>query len=58
MTSESLSGTIDSIRFKSQGTTDEGSLLDEDPVNSMELNDETPGEPDARAKDAIEEVLL
>ena len=59
MTSESVSGTVASIRFRSQVSTDGGgSLLDEGLTNSTEVNVEAPGELGAGAKCAIEEVPL
>lgn len=36
MTSESISGTAESIRFRSQGSTDDGSLPHGDAVNAVE----------------------
>ena len=45
LTSQSVSGTVGSIYFKSQGSTDcDGSLSDKDPANTMEVNGETAGE--------------
>ena len=59
MTSESTSGTVESIRFRSQGSTDgNGSLLDGDPVNATEVNSEAAGEHVTVDENAIEEVPL
>ena len=59
VTSESISETAESIRFRSQGSTDsDGSLPDGDPVNAMEVNSEAAGEHVAVDKNAIEEVPL
>ena len=59
MTSESMSGTAESIRFRSQGSTDgDGSLTHQEPVDSTEINGEAPGEPAGRDENAIEEVPL
>lgn len=57
MTNNSISGSIDSIHFRSQGTADsDGTLPDGDPMASMEVNGEAAGGLDAGAEDAIEEV--
>ena len=59
MTNESISGTAESIRFRSQGSTDGGgSLPDGDPVNATEGNSEPAGEHVAVDENAIEEVPL
>ena len=59
MTSKSISGIAESIRFRGQGSTDGGgSLPDGDPINAMEVNGEAPGELDIGDKNAIEEVPL
>ena len=59
MTSESISGTAESILFRSQGSTDgDGSLPGEDPVNAMEVNSEAAGEHIAIDENAIGEVPL
>ena len=57
MTTESLSGTDESIRFRSQGSTDgDGALSDRGPANAT--NVEAPGERSAGNEDAIEEIPL
>ena len=57
MTSESISGTTESIRFRSQGSTDAGgSIPDGDPTNARAVNVDAPGEPSAGNENAIEEV--
>ena len=54
MTSESMSGTAESIRFRSQGSTDgDGSLTYQGPVDSTEINGEALGEPVGRDENAI-----
>ena len=59
ITSESISGTAESIRFRSQGSTDgDGSLPNGDPVNATEVNSEAAGERVAVDENAIEEVSL
>ena len=59
MTSKSISGIAESIRFRGQGSTDGGgSLPDGDPINAMEVNGEAPGKLDIGDKNAIEEVPL
>ena len=60
MTTESISGTAESILFRSQGSTADadGSLPDGDPVNSTEVNGETAREIVAGDESAIEEVRL
>ena len=59
MTSESISGITESIRFRNHGSTDGGwSLPDGDPTDATEVNVEAPGEPSAGNENAIEEVLL
>ena len=56
MTSDAISETAESIRFRSQATTDgSGTLPDGHLTRSMEANGNTPGEPGAGA-DTIEEV--
>ena len=57
MTNESISGTAESVRFRSQGSTDGGgSLPNGDPVNAAEVNREAAGERIAVDENAIEEV--
>ena len=59
MTSESISGTAESIRFRSQGSTDDDeSLPDGDPMNATEVNREAVGEYVAVDENGIEEVPL
>ena len=59
MTSESISGTAESIRFRSQGSTDGGgSLFDGDTVNETGVNSEAAGEYVSVDENAIEEVPL
>ena len=59
ITGESISGTAESIRFRSQGSTDgDGSLPDGDLVNATEVNSEAAGEHVAVDENAIEEVPL
>lgn len=60
MTSETISGTIESIHFRSQRSgDDDGSLpTNGEPVDSVEVNYETPGELVTGDKYAIEEVPL
>lgn len=59
LTSDTITGSIGSIRFRSQATTDgDGSVPDGDLVTSVEVNGEAPGELGARAEDAIHEVPL
>ena len=59
LTSDSISRTSESIRFKSQGSMDgDGSIPDGDPANAMEVNGEAPGELGAGDENAIEEVSL
>ena len=59
MTSELISGTAESIRFRSQASTDgDGSLPDGDPLSSTEWNGEAAGEPGTGDENAIEEVSL
>lgn len=59
MTSESISGAAESIRFRSQGSTDgDESLPDWNPMDSTEVNGEAPGEPSAVDENTIEEVPL
>ena len=58
MTSEALSGTAESIHFRSQGSTDgDGSLPNGDLVNET-VNSEVAGEHVAVDEYAIEEVPL
>jgi hypothetical protein len=55
LTSESMSGTVESIRFRSQGPTDgDGSLTDGEPANTTE----GPNELGPRGGKAIEENPL
>ena len=58
LTNKSVSGTVEFIRFKSQGSTDYGdeSLPDGDPTDAAEVNGETSGEVVAREESVIEEV--
>ena len=59
ITNESISGTAESIRFRSQGSTDgDGSLPDGDPVYATEVNSEAAGEHVAVDENVIEEVPL
>ena len=59
MTSESISGTAESIQFRSQGSTDgDGTLPDGDPVSATEVNGEAAREHVAVNENAIEEVPL
>ena len=59
LTSQSISGTAESLRFKSQGSMDsDGSLSDGEPMNSMEVNGEAPGELHNGDESAVEEVPL
>ena len=59
MTNESISGTSESIHFRSQGSTDsDGSVVDRDPTNSVGINGEASGELVARDDNVIEEVPL
>ena len=59
ITSELISGTAESIRFRSQGSTDgDGSLPDGDRVNATEVNSEAAGEHVAVDENVIEEVPL
>ena len=59
MTSESISGSVESIRFRSQGSADgDGSLPDGDPTNTLEGNSEAPDELATGDENAIEEVPL
>jgi hypothetical protein len=59
VTSELISGTAESICFRSHGTTDDdGTLPDGDPTSATEVSCETRDEPGAGAEDAIEEVPL
>ena len=59
MTSELISGTAESIRFRSQASTDgDGSLPDGDPLSSTEWNGEAAGEPGTGDENAIEEAPL
>lgn len=58
MTSGSIIGFSESIRFNSQGTTDDdASLHGGDHANAVKVNDVVPGEPGARDENTIEEVL-
>lgn len=57
MTADTISGTANSIHFRTQGTTDDnGPLPDGDHMDSMEVGGEAPSELGAMSKDAIEEV--
>ena len=59
MTSESISGTAESIRFRGQGSTDGGgSLPGGDAVNATEVNSEAAREHVAVNENAIEEVPI
>lgn len=59
VTRESISGTAESIHFKSQGSTDgDGFLHDGDPANAVGENGEASGKPGAGDTFAIEEVPL
>lgn len=59
MTSNSISGAVDSIRFRGQATVDsDGSYVDGDPVSSAEVNGDAPGELGAGAEYAIDERPL
>ena len=59
MTSESISGAAESIRFRSQGSTDDdGTSTDGDTMHSTEENGEAPGELITGGENAIEEVSL
>ena len=59
ITSESISGAAESIRFRSQRSTDDdGSIPDSGTTNAMEANGETTGERVAGDENAIEEVPL
>jgi len=59
LTSDTISGTTGSIRFRSQVTTvGDGSLPDGDPMGSAEMKDEAPSELGARSEDVIQEVPL
>ena len=59
MTSESIAGTAESIRFRSQGSADaDGSLPNGDHVNATEVDSEAAGEHVAVDENAIEEVPL
>ena len=61
LTSESISGTVGSLHFKSQVTTtadSEGTSPDGNSMDSMEVDGDTPGGHHAGAEDAIEEVPL
>ena len=59
LTSDTISGTIGSIRFRSQVTTDgDESLPGGDPVRSVEVDGEAPSELGARSEDVIQEAPL
>jgi len=59
MTSEWISGTTESICFRSQGATDDDRSISEgDTVNATELNDETAGQRVAVDGNPVEEVPL
>ena len=60
LTSDSISGSIDSIRFRSQGSTDGDESLapDVDLTNTAEVNGEAPNELGAGTGDAVEGVPL
>ena len=58
-TNDAISGTIESIHFRSQGSTDGDEINpDQDPQDSTEVDGEAPGEPSAGAENPIEEVPL
>lgn len=58
LTNRSVSGTVEFIRFKSQGSTDYGdeSLPGGDPTDEAGVNGETSGEVVAREESVVEEV--
>ena len=59
LTTDSISGTIGSMRFRSQGSTDgDGSLPDGDPTDSMEIYSGSAREPGTGDGSSIEEVPL
>ena len=60
LTSNSIpDGSVDSIRFRSQGTTDsDGSFPGGLPTNTTEVNGEVPGELGPGVESATEEVSL
>ena len=59
ITSETISGTTESIHFRSQGSTDDsGSLPDGDPVNATEVSGEAAGEHVTVDENGVEEVPL
>ena len=60
LTSDSISGSVDSIRFRSQGSTDGDESLapDVDLANTAEVDGEAPSGPGAETGDVIEGVLL
>jgi len=59
VTSDTITGTIGSIQFGSQGTTDgEGTLADGDYMSSTEVDGEAPGGLGVGTEGAVEEVPL
>ena len=60
LTSDSISGSVDSFRFRSQGSTDGDESLapDVDLANTAEVDGEAPSGPGAETGDVIEGVLL
>ena len=57
MTSDSISGSVESMHFRSQGTTDgDETIPDRDSMVLVGANVEVPSEIGARAEDAIGEV--
>ena len=59
MTSESISGVTESIRFRSRGTSDgDGSLPDGESMNSTGMDGEDPTDPGAGDENGIEEIPL
>ena len=59
LTSDTISGTIGSIRFRSQVTADgDESFSDGDPRKSVEVDGEAPSGLGARSEDAIQEAPL
>jgi hypothetical protein len=59
VTSDSISGSLESMRFRSQGSTDgDGTFPDEDPTNATEVNGKALGELSAKDENVIEEVPL
>ena len=58
MTSEWISGNVETIRFRSQGLVGGGGFLPDRNSNATEVDVEDPGEPRAGNKDVIVEVPL